>query len=258
MVPPDALVRGVVALVTGALHLSVGVYVLRRRDLGAGATLANRLFATWWIGLGIMYLATGPYTLAIAAGWRDLALTLAYIDFVFLDVVVAMWALLGFLLYVYRGRHDALVPLGVAYAGLAFLLLWLVPWLDPVGFKENGSLEFAQSLGGWSSALLGLAFSVPIFLAAVAYLSLAFRVDERAPRYRIGMVGGAFVLRFGWSILSSALGISRRFPDAVWPDVVNNALTLLVPIVVILAYRPPAWVRARLEPPLAKDPSPVR
>lgn len=254
----DALVRGAVALLTGSLHLGVGLFILRRRDLAPGATLANRLFATWWIGLALLYLASGPYTLATAYGWRDLPATLAYINILLLDVCVAMWGVLGFLLYVYRGTHRWLVPLAVFYGILGIALVWLVAWLDPIGFKPDGSLEFARQLGGASTIVFGLLFSVPIFLAALAYLSLAFRITDRAPRYRIAMVGGVFVLRFGWSIVSAVTGLTRRYADAPWLDFVNQGFSLLVPVVVILAYRPPGWIKARLDPPLGAGSTPAR
>lgn len=249
MLETGVLVKAGISLLTGSLHLGVGIFILRRRDLATSALVANRLFATWWIGLAVLYLLSGPYQIATGAGWLDLPMAVAYVNLLLVDICIAVWGLLGFLLYVYNGTNRWLLPLACFYGVFAAGLVWMIAWLEPVGFKADGSMEFARQLGGVSSIAVGLMISVPIFAAAIAYLSLVFRIRERAPRYRIALVGGVFAVRFGWSILASVLGLARRFPDALWLRVINDAMPLLVPLVVILAYRPPSWIRAKLADP---------
>lgn len=242
------VIRSVVGLATGALYFAVGRLVLRRA-LPEAERLANRLFATWWFALGLLYVTASPYNFAGAFGLRDLAFSIAYLDALLVLICVALWGLMGFLLYVYTGTNRWLVPLAGFYAALAFGFLWLIAWMDPSGFKnETGTdLAFTKQLGESGSIVLGLLFSVPIFAGAVAYASLAFRVRDPSPRYRIGMVAGAFMVQFGWSIVSASLGLARKYPDAVWLLVIQQAIAIAVPICVILAYRPPAWIRRRLE-----------
>lgn len=247
----QAFVRGAVSLLIGGLHLAVGRLILRRTALSPDAATANRLFATWWFALAGVYLLGGPFNLAYSLGWRDLSLTVAYLDLVLLAYCVGLWGILAFLVYVYAGTHQWLRPLAVSYAVVAAGLIVLVAWIDPVGFVEGSStlqLEYGRPLGGVSSLLLGLLLSVPTFTVAVAYMLLATRVTEPGPRYRILMVGGAFASQFGWSIVSALLGLSRRFPGALWLELVNQGVAVLVPVLVMAAYRPPRWVRARIEP----------
>lgn len=257
----EAFVRGAVSLLIGGLHLAVGRLILRRRALSPDTATANRLFATWWFALAGVYLLGGPFNLAYSFGWRDLELTVVYLDVVLVAYCVGLWGLLTFLVYVYAGTHRWIRPLAVSYTAVAAGLIVLVAWIDPVGFVEGSStlrLEYGRPLGGVSSVLIGLLLSVPTFTVAVAYMLLATRVTEPGPRYRILMVGGAFASQFGWSMVSALLGLSRRFPGALWLELVNQGVAVLVPVLVMAAYRPPRWVRARLEtvapvtePPLA-------
>jgi len=244
----DVAVRGLVTLLTGALYVGVG-RVIASRDLADEARTANRLFATWWLSLAIIYLTSGPITIAASLGYRSFPLTLAFIQAALVVVCAAVWGILGFLLYVYRGTHKWLMPSAIFYGVLAFGLLWLVSWMGPVGFEagQDGiALEYTRRLGASSSVVVGLLFSVPIFAAAIAYGSLLFRVNERMPRYRIAMVAGAFAIQFGWVILRGILGLQRRFPDSKILLVANQGLTIIVPIIILMAYRPPSWVARRL------------
>lgn len=236
------------AFATGALYLVVGRLILRRNSLTPEAQAANSLFATWWVSLAILYLASGPWNIAVGLGWRDLALTVAFINALLIVICFALWGILGFLLYVYTGTNRWAIPTAVFYAGLAFGLLWLMAWMEPTGFAEEtgSSLAYSRRMGTSSSMIVGLMFSVPIFLAAIAYSTLIFRVKEAGPRYRIGMVGGAFAFQFGWSIVSSLLGLSRRFPDSRVLLIVNQGVAILVPLLIVMAYRPPKWIASRL------------
>ncbi|HUR68248.1 MAG TPA: hypothetical protein VM370_03310 [Candidatus Thermoplasmatota archaeon] len=244
----DEIARGLVTLLTGVLYVGVGRVILSR-DLADDARTANHLFATWWIGLAILYLASAPLTIAGALGFRSYPLTLAFIQAALVALCIAVWGILGFLLYVYRGNHRWLVPTAMFYGALAFGLLFLVSWMEPTGFESGvgTSLAFTRKLGASGSVLIGLAFSVPIFAAALAYASLLFRVTERLPRYRIAMVSGAFAIQFGWSIVRSVTGLSRRFPDSKVLLVANQVLAIAVPLVILMAYRPPTWVAKRLQ-----------
>lgn len=242
------VVRSLVGLATGALYFIVGRLILRR-EVAASERAANRLFATWWIALAILYGAVASSNLASAFGVRDLIVAVALLEALLVLICVALWGLMGFLLYVYTGTNRWLTALAVFYGLLAVGFLWLIEWMSPTGFKEptGTDLAFENQLGDSGSIVVGLLFSVPIFAGALAYASLAFRVRGPAPRYRIGMVAGAFLVQFGWSIVSATLGLARKYPDSVALLVVQQAIAIAVPIFVILAYRPPAWIRHRLE-----------
>lgn len=244
----ELLVQASFALAGGLLYAWVARLV-QHRSLSDEARAANRLFVTWWASFSILYALVGLWQLAFAFGYADLPMSMVLIEVVLVLLCLALWGLLGYLLYLYTGSHRWFAPLGVGYALLAASLLYLIAWMDPSGFKEGGfsvQLDYAREPSPRTSLLLGLLFAVPVVAAAVAYGSLWFRVKEPEPRYRIGMVAGAFLGWFGWSIVSTVLQLQRRFPDSVPLYVWNQALALLVPLVIVMAFRPPAWVRARI------------
>jgi hypothetical protein len=242
-----ALLTAAIAAVNAVLYAWVGRLVLGR-PVESEAQRANGAFATWWIALGLVELLVVGFTLPFQVfGARDLALALTLLVALFLLIVAAIGGLVYYLVYLYTGSHRLFWPIVAFYAFLGFLTIYAIFTLEPTGFGPDGSLTFAKvQLSGASSIALGLAFSVPVLLAALAYGTLFFRVENAESRYRIGMVAGAFIAQFGWSALSSALELSKKYPDSVAVSLLGTGLGTLSAIVVILAFRPPRAIRDRL------------
>ncbi|HEX2022641.1 MAG TPA: hypothetical protein VHH36_08000, partial [Candidatus Thermoplasmatota archaeon] len=248
MAPPAVvLLPAAVQVASGALYLWVARIVLRRRVEG-DARLANALFATWWIALGLVFLAVPAYSVATRTlGARDLALAVTFVNVVLLLVVVAVWGLVYYLVYLYTGSQRAFWPVSAFYVAFSAVVLYLVAWMQPNGFDDEGTLTFVRErLTGAPAVALGLLFSLPVVLAALAYGSLFFRVRDPAPRYRIGLVAGAFLLQFGWSVVSTALQLPQRYPDSLALSLLSNALGVVAAVSVLLAFKPPRAVRERL------------
>lgn len=246
-VDPGRLLQMAVQLLTAALYLWVGRIVLDRQ-LRGDARSANRLFAVWWISLGALYVTLPGYTLLYRfLGSQDLALAVTYINAILLLIVLAAWGLINYLLYLYTGKTTWWVASSVFYGALALAFLYLIAWLDPIGFSATGSIVYARESPLGPSIAIGLAFSVPILLAALAYGSLLFRVQDPLPRYRIALVAGGFLLQFGWSATSSALQLSRKYPDSIGLALFGNAIAILAAVAILLAFRPPPAVRRRLD-----------
>ena len=246
---PELLVQGGFALAAAVLYAWVARLV-QHRSLSDEARTANTLFATWWGSFALLYALAGAYDLAAGLGYLDLAVSIVYIDVVLVLLCVGLWGLLGYLVYLYTGSRRWFVPLGAGYALFAVGLLYLIAWMEPIGFKEGGlgvQLAYARQLPPSASLALGLLLAVPVVAAAIAYGTLYFRVKSPEPRYRIAMVAGAFLFWFGWSIVSTVLQLNRRYPDSVPLYVWSQTLAMLVPLVVVMAFRPPKWVRARLQ-----------
>lgn len=244
----DLIAQAAFTLATGVLYLWVARFVVRR-ELSPEARPANRLFATWWLSLGLLYALSAAHTAAAGFGFTSLAITIVWLDVLLLIICAALWGLLGYLLYLYTGSRRLFVPLAFAYGAFAAALIALFAWRDPIGYKEGGigvQIEYARQLSNGPQLILGLAVSLPILVAAVAYGSLYFRVKAKAPRYRIGMVAGAFLFQFGWSVLSTLLDLNDKYPDSFGLYVWRQAVAIIVPIVIVIAYRPPAWIRARI------------
>jgi hypothetical protein len=178
--------------------------------------------------------------------YRDLALVVALLNALLVTIVVAVWGLVYYLAYLYTGSSRSFWPITAFYAFLAVLFLYVVAWVQPNGFDADGGLTYARKqLTGAPAIAIGLLFSLPVVIAAVAYGSLYFRVKEAAARYRIGLVAGAFFLQFGWTAASSALQLNRKYPNSVAISLVGSTFAILS----ALAFRPPRKVRARLRIP---------
>lgn len=244
----DLLLQAAFALVTALLYAWIARLV-QHRSLSAEARAANAMFATWWGSLGILYGLAALYNAAAALDLVTLPIAIAYIDILLVLVCVALFGLLGYLLYLYTGSRKGFFPLGIAYAALAIGLFYLIAWMQPTGFKTGGiglQLDYARQPPDIVSLAVGFLISIPILGAALLYGSLYFRVKTPEPRYRIALVASAFLFWFGWSAISTALALPRRFPDSVALYVWNSAIAILVPLVIVMAFRPPKWVRARL------------
>ena len=256
--PLDArlFIQGTVTVVTGLLFAYVGRIVLARR-LDPDAHRANLAFATWWWAFGAVELISGVYSIAAAFGFRDLALVVTLLNLLLVLIVAAVGSLVYFLLYVYTGSRRALWPVLLAYGSMAIGFLYLVAWMQPLGFDEArgaGRITFARELGPGASVVIGLFFSGPVLVAALGYGSLFFRATGRLQRFRIGAVAGSFIVWFGWSFLRSVLQLSERYPRSNLLLAVGSALSIGAALVVMSAYRPPRWVTRRFRL-AAPDPS---
>jgi hypothetical protein len=244
-------IQGVLAFVTGFLY----VYVARTigaRALSAEARNANRTFAVWWLALGALYLAASALDFLSAVGFRDVAIFVTFVNVILLLLCLAIWGLNYYLAYLYTGSQRALWVLSAFYAGLAVATLYLITWMEPTGFDETQftlMLTYTRQPPPVVGTALGLAFAVPVVLAALAYGSLYFRVQDRSHRFRIGVVAGSFLVWFGWSTAATLFQLNVRYQGSLWLLVVNQLIALAVPLAVIVAYRPPSWIRRRLDRP---------
>lgn len=239
--------QALVQLASAVLYLWVGRIVLERH-VEAASRRANTLFGVWWVALGLIFLLTPIFSApARFLGHRDLALATTLLNVTLLLAVVAVWGLVYYLIYLYTGSARAFWPITGFYVILAGTLLYLVAWLDPSGFDASGAVTFGRDrLSGLPAVAVGAALSLPVFLAAIAYGSLFFRVPQLAQRYRVALVSGAFILQFGWSLLSTLLHLPARFPNSVALAMLSNALGILAASAVLLAFRPPRAIRTRL------------
>lgn len=245
---PDLLVRAIVALTTGIVYAYVARLVLSRR-LSPEAHRANVAFATWWGTFGIVEFLAAAYNLPAAFGLRDLALAVTLINVLLVLIVVAIAGLMYYLVFLYTGSQRAYWPVVVFYGVLAVALLYLIAWMQPTGFDESqgpGALAYTRQLAGGPAITLGLVFSLPVVVAAIAYGSLYWRTDDAHARFRIATISLSFTAWFGWSAVSSALELGRKYPDSRALLVVNSAITLAAAFLVVAAYKPPAWIAERL------------
>lgn len=242
--PAVTVLQAGIQLGSAVLYLWVARIVLSRPVEGDART-ANVLFATWWSALASAFILAPLLTVPPRLfGYEDLAFATALLNGLLMLIVVAVWGLVYYLVYLYSGNPRWFWPVAAFYAVVGFTLLYWVALLDPSGFDDAGTLTYSRGQLSGAPAI-GLLFSVPVVVAALAYGSLFFRVRQGIAKYRIGMVAGGFLLQFGWSVVSTSLGLSRRYPDSVTLSLVSSSLGILAATAVLLAFRPPAAVRAR-------------
>lgn len=246
--PAVTLLQTGVQLCSAFLYLWVS-HIILKRPVEEGAKRANSLFGVWWLSLGLVFLLAPLFTVPPQLfGYRNLAFTIALLNALLILIVVAVWGLVYYLVYLYTGHSRWFWPVTVFYVFVAFVLLYWVAALNPIGFDDSGMLTYEHGQLSGSPAI-GLLFSLPVVFAALAYGSLFFRVKAGVAKYRIGMVAGGFILQFGWSTVSNLLQLPRHYPNSVWLSLVSNALGIITAVAVLMAFRPPNAFRKRLELP---------
>ncbi len=250
-----------VLLATGSLSLaSAGIYGyvgqrLYRRPVSEGARLAARLFAVWWLGLcATSLLGAGQIVLAALGALglpaaETISLLGTLVDCLFL------WALVEFLTYVYTGRY-ALGWIGGLYALFTFAAVYYFYLGHPYAIVVRAGSPTLLTVPVSSRALvavvdIGLVF--PELVGGLLYLTLLRRVRDRTQRYRIAAVGTAVLAWFGIVFFFPAPTLAL--------DLVRGLLLLVPPLLALVAYQPPEWLRHRLrvtglEWPLPADTSP--
>lgn len=243
MPAPTLVLSVALNLATTALLAYAGALVLRRAADGE-LRFALRMFATWWFAAATVVLLGGSYTLLALVGITDVRLHLAVSYLTAFPLAIALWALLYYLIYIYTGRRSAIWPLSVAYA--LFLVFELYYFAS---FGERALVENAWNVrleGEHPPTWMGLTFAillaVPVLGVVIAYGLLFFRAPDAEHRYRVGLVSGAFLLLFGAVLLGYALGWDRE----PWFPFVYEVPGLIAAAMIVLAYKPPAWVATRL------------
>jgi hypothetical protein len=237
------LAAGAASAFAGGIFLYVGGRI-SQRGVSSGYRLASRQFSIWWIGFGIATLSVAVERILAGFGalTASLAITTLYADLLFL--CVAMWGLLGYLVFMYRGKH-ALVPLSIFYAGFYLALLFEITAALPSGFTvDSGTVNvtFSSAIDSPVVAVLILLLFIPEVVASVFYLSLAWYARASTARNRVLLVGGGILFfLFATSFLPSVGVLS-----GVLHTVVSGLLASMGAVLVYMAYFPPALLRARL------------
>lgn len=237
----DALLGGATAL----LFAYVGDLMRRRHVPNAEGRRAMLRFAVWWYGLAVFTLL-GAFRAALAGfGNVDVRTHALLNDLGALPLVALLWGLVSYLAYVYTGRPTALRVVTALHLLILLFYGYVVATLDPVSVRVETwrvPVEYAAEIPGVISGAILVTMLVPALAAAVGYGTLYFRTHDRSARYRIGMTSGAFLLWFGAAGVASltALGAWAWWPFAA------RMVGLVATLMILAAYRPPAWVRGRL------------
>lgn len=244
MTQATLLAAAAFALAAAALYAYVGRQV-RRRRVSPEAQRAATLFGVWWLGLAGTTAVGGIQSALAAAGLvtTPLVVTLTYLN-IFV-ICVALWALLYYLLYIFTGRPGILAPLSAFYVAYYVLLVYYITSSRPVGIEVRRwtvQLVYAVPLqGGLFTVVLAL-LVFPQIIGALAYFTLFFKVRERTQRYRITLVSWAIIVWFGSAFVGASTGASQADD---W-QLASRAIGLGAALAVLVAYKPPGWLKRRL------------
>ncbi len=233
-------------IVMAALLTQLGLVVWRRRPTGP-ARLAGTGFAGWWIMLGLLQIsALIDLIVTRTVGWTIPGYT-TYVQALLLLISVGFAGLLYYMVYLFTGRARAWIPVTIGYVAMFIVLLHWFNAADIIALNQG---EFASEpvykrdlADGPLSTVIGLILLVPVFMAAIGYLSLYFKVQERSQRFRIATIGGAFTFWFGSSII---VGQATDWNNTEWWPLVSSLITLLAAAGVYATFQPPRWMRKAL------------
>ncbi len=245
-----------VTLGTASLLAYAGDYT-RRRSVSPDARVPMAAFATWWYGASFAVLVGALHTAGGLLGLMSepFQIGLGYARLV--PIAVALWGLLYYITYLLTGDKRTLIPITAVQIGFLlygfFTYSRLGPWYVEVTHWEVrpiGSGDAPVEL-----LIFGILLAAPIILSAGAYGMLLVKMKEPTQRYRIGLIATAFGGWFGIIFIGFALGLTTSPLFGLFYQVPG----LVASILVIYAYRPPAWVTARwgVEPVTLEGQSPA-
>ena len=241
----------VLSFASAILFLVVGRTV-QMRPASPEARHARGAFALWWYGLG--GLTVVGLLLALPAR-IDLTLYLVFTVLLVGVLCAALAGLVHYLIFLYTSKRQALAWVSAGYGGLFLLFLEFIRESGPSGvhagrFGPQVTYAHQVTSGPLYVAVIVLLL-VPPVAAALAYLSLYWRVREPVLKRRILIVSTSIALWFGSSLLG--LGQSTDNPPAWW-ILTSKVIALAAAGAILYAYtglRPPA---PRDAPPASRSP----
>lgn len=233
---------GIALPVATATLLAYVCAITSKRPASEEARLSRDAFSLWWFATALVTLLGAFPTLFVTVGVRDpfVHRTLVYANA--LPLAVGLASLQYYVIYIYTGRRAALLPIGLAYVG--FLALTLYYFAAFGEYRVESTAWNARAVGDavpptWLSVAFGLALAGPVLAGLVAYASLGFRHVGAEQRYRVALVSAAFAVWF----LPVLAGIALGYAAAPWFPLLHEVPGLLAAGLIVLANRPPAFVR---------------
>lgn len=244
MAEPTLILAGGFAIVSASIYAYVGTRFVRRQVSGE-SRLAARMFALWWMGLGVTTASGGLLALAGAFGTPSLGVVSASSYANIVIVSAALMGLLYYLVFLYTGRGEILLPMVAFYTAFGTTLALYIAASNPIGVRVSRwsvALTYEHPITGPFIILFLLLLIVPQIIAALAYFRLYFKLRERAQRFRVAVVSWSLIIWFGSSLLAAGAGVSQS--DA-W-QVASRSLGLGAALAIFAAYYPPKWLKSRL------------
>ena len=225
---------------TVALYAVLCVVVKRRRVSG-DVRAANASFALWWGCLGLATALPAAQVVLFLSGVREDYIHRGIALAAILPLIVGLWGLLYYLLYVYTGWRGWAWPLAAFYFGVFALFFIVESAVDPGLFQLKAGQVVAGAQNQLHGALVWSAVALllgPIIVAAIAYGTLAFRLEEKPKRQRVAVTSLAIVFWFASPFL--AIPIAGNEVASV---LLMRSIALAFPLMILLAHLREAGAR---------------
>lgn len=235
---------GVLGVITALVYAVVG-RTIARRSVARDLHMAQGAFTLWWFALAGTTLVGAAYTLYGAYALPSLALAVATTSLTLLGLCLALAGLLFYLVYLYTGSRKPLVPLAIGYVALYGLFTYLIQVGHPIGVERrqwNVTLQYETEFGTTVGLAAFLLIVAPQIIAAFAYFTLYFRLDDRSQRFRVAVVSWSIILWFASPFLGVVPGVAGSL---AW-QVTSRLIGFAAAVAILLAYQPPSWLRTRL------------
>ena len=229
----------------GGVSIGVGLsfaavaQAVQRRPVAGGAAVALRAFALWWACMAAYLILYGTFTVMAAYGRlaTDVFLSARVVTIPLL--CVGVWGITSYLLYLYTGATWVFRAMAAFYTAVAALFFWA----SFTGSNEMLVQRWIITADDTSAVYRAVYFLVglPPIAAAMAYLALLRKVDERGQRYRIVLVSGSI---FMWVASGLAARIAAHDAAIFVTLVLFGALAAAASL---LAYYPPRRLRTWLD-----------
>lgn len=218
----------------GAVFLLVARTVWSR-PVSEESQRARNAFVTWWAILGGITLV--GLVLQIPQATQNMDLYLVVLVAMLALLCVGLWGLLFYLAYLFTSRRNLALPLAFGYALYFAFLTAVILNANPLGFEQTATgreLQYENPIDEsplyWPVLLL---LVVPPLAAAVGYLSLYWKVDQKVQKRRILLVSSSIIVWFGSSLVGSGLGASN---NPTW-FLVSRVISLAAALTIYYAYR---------------------
>lgn len=198
------LATGAVTIVTGLAFLLVGVATSRKLASGP-RLLARRAHTTWWLGLGAYLVLQGGLSAWAANGALTLDVYLASRVLAIPLLCAAVWGLSYYLVYLYSGSTQSVVPLATFFVGVMALFFYATFALPQQLIVEKWTVALDDTDPAYR--LVYLAVGTPPIIASVAYLGLLRRVREAEQRYRITLIGASILLYVASGLVARLIAV---------------------------------------------------
>ncbi|MCW5874150.1 MAG: hypothetical protein KIS88_05840 [Anaerolineales bacterium] len=238
-----------------ALYFFIGHSLSRKRFADPQDARAWRAFRVWWYGMAANTGINGLSVLALGLGIDYLPLFVLFSLAATLSAAPALWGLLTYLMYIFKGSHRFSGWIAGFYIAFGVGLLASIYLLRPIGVSMGtweALIQYQNEPQGVFGLLFGIALialmSLPPIVASIGMFSLYFRITEPSAKFRALLVPLGLFTIFGLGyfiplIFIVAFGIN---PNATtWWPLTIRLIGIAALALIYIAYFPPAVIQKR-------------